>query len=115
MAWHDIFTIIIITIIIDGIRTPFNTTWVFPPNLYTGPITDMNVQYEAKHLAFENHFWSTKMGLQGASIEQLAVTKSEYESFLGDSAKLKLTREFLKVRRIILYTVYDETAHSVYI
>ena len=38
------------------------------------------VQYEAAHKTFEDNFWSTKMGLKGASNEALARTKTDYES-----------------------------------
>lgn len=77
------------------------------------------------HLAYENNFWATKMALkvggalfvsapagphsplmcgllhcpwQGNSTDELARTKTAYESFLGDSAKLASVREALKVR-----------------
>lgn len=36
--------------------------------------------------------------LQGNSSEELAKTKTQYESFLGDTAKLAAVREQLKVR-----------------
>jgi hypothetical protein len=36
--------------------------------------------------------------LQGSSTEALAKTKTEYEAFLGDPAKLKEVRERMKVR-----------------
>lgn len=32
------------------------------------------------HLKFEDNFWFTKMGLNGASNEALAKTKTDYES-----------------------------------
>ena len=38
------------------------------------------LQYEAAHKTFEDNFWSTKMGLEGASNEALARTKTDYES-----------------------------------
>jgi hypothetical protein len=38
------------------------------------------MQYEAAHKTFEDNFWSTKMGLKGASNEALARTKTDYES-----------------------------------
>lgn len=43
------------------------------PNQYS-------MQYEAAHKTFEDNFWSTKMGLKGASNEALARTKTDYES-----------------------------------
>lgn len=39
-----------------------------------------------------------QMALKGSSSEALARTKTEYESFLGDAAKLKEVRERMKVR-----------------
>ena len=41
---------------------------------------------------------SLQMALKGSSSEALARTKTEYESFLGDAAKLKEVRERMKVR-----------------
>ena len=46
----------------------------------------MNRTYEHSHLAFENNFWSTKMGLKGASTDDLAQTKTDYETFLAVSS-----------------------------
>ena len=40
---------------------------------------------------------SLQMALKGSSSEALARTKTEYESFLGDAAKLKEVRERMKV------------------
>eukprot|EP00193_Tetraselmis_chui_P018148 CAMPEP_0177782156 /NCGR_PEP_ID=MMETSP0491_2-20121128/18288_1 /TAXON_ID=63592 /ORGANISM="Tetraselmis chuii, Strain PLY429" /LENGTH=772 /DNA_ID=CAMNT_0019302379 /DNA_START=172 /DNA_END=2490 /DNA_ORIENTATION=- len=61
-----------------------------------GFISKMNSQYEEKHLAFEKNFWSTKMGLQGASSEELTATKNAYDYFLADAANLKAVREHIK-------------------
>ncbi len=44
------------------------------------------------HVAYEENFWSTKMGLTGASSEALASTKTAYETFLGDPENLKAVR-----------------------
>jgi hypothetical protein len=52
--------------------------------------------YQQKHLAFEKNFWSTKMGLQGASSEELTATKNAYDYFLADAANLKAVREHIK-------------------
>lgn len=59
-------------------------------------IDEMNEAYEKVHVAFENNFWATKMSLKGSSSEALARTKTEYEAFLGDAAKLKAVREKLQ-------------------
>ena len=53
-----------------------------PPGV-TQWIDEMNKTYEKKHLSFEDNFWSTKMGLQGASTDALAQTKTDYETFLA--------------------------------
>lgn len=42
-------------------------------------MTSLTMHAQA-HLKFEENFWSTKMGLNGASSEALAKTKTDYES-----------------------------------
>uniref|UniRef100_A0A061S728 Oligoendopeptidase f n=2 Tax=Tetraselmis sp. GSL018 TaxID=582737 RepID=A0A061S728_9CHLO len=58
-------------------------------------IDQFNKAYEEKHLAFENDFWSTKMGLKDASSESFTATKSAYDAFLADPSNLKTVREHL--------------------
>lgn len=41
------------------------------------------------------HFWSTKMGLAGASADALAASKSALDAFLSDAAKLAAVRRVL--------------------
>eukprot|EP00873_Tetraselmis_striata_P035130 jgi/Tetstr1/455394/TSEL_042226.t1 len=59
-------------------------------------ISRINAEYEEKHLAYEKNFWSTKMGLKGASSEALTSTKSAYDAFLADAENLKAVKEHLK-------------------
>jgi len=59
-------------------------------------INKMNSDYEEKHLAYEKDFWSTKMGLKGASVESLAATKNDYDAFLSDAENLSAVQEQLK-------------------
>ena len=48
-------------------------------------VNKFNTDYEAKHLAFENQFWGTKMALSGDfSAEKLSKTKAEMEDLLSD-------------------------------
>ena len=48
-------------------------------------VNKFNTDYEAKHLAFENQFWGTKMALSGDfSAEKLSKTKTEMEDLLSD-------------------------------
>lgn len=58
-------------------------------------INQLNEAYEKVHKSYEDNFWATKMALTGASTEELARTKTEYEAFLGDPANLKAVRERL--------------------
>jgi hypothetical protein len=43
-----------------------------------------------------------QMALSGSSSEALARTKTEYEAFLGDAAKLKEVRERMKVSQFLM-------------
>ena len=48
------------------------------------------------HLGLDpRNFWSTKMGLAGASADELARTKSALDAFLSDAAKLAAVRKVL--------------------
>eukprot|EP00197_Chlamydomonas_leiostraca_P012787 CAMPEP_0202859018 /NCGR_PEP_ID=MMETSP1391-20130828/1317_1 /ASSEMBLY_ACC=CAM_ASM_000867 /TAXON_ID=1034604 /ORGANISM="Chlamydomonas leiostraca, Strain SAG 11-49" /LENGTH=626 /DNA_ID=CAMNT_0049538015 /DNA_START=77 /DNA_END=1957 /DNA_ORIENTATION=- len=58
-------------------------------------INNLNEAYEKVHKSYEDNFWATKMALKGASSEELARTKTEYEAFLGDPANLKAVRDKL--------------------
>lgn len=50
----------------------------------------------ASHLCLDQrNFWSTKMGLAGASSDELARTKSALDAFLSDAAKLAAVRKVL--------------------
>jgi Zn-dependent oligopeptidase len=60
-------------------------------------IETFNHAYEAKHKAYEDNFWSTKMNLKGNSITELTRTKSELDEFLGDEKMLLRVQEYLKV------------------
>jgi oligoendopeptidase F len=59
-------------------------------------IQDFNYAYEAKHRAFEDNFWATKMNLSGCSIEELTRTKGELDEFLGDQKMLEKVQNLLK-------------------
>jgi oligoendopeptidase F len=59
-------------------------------------IKTFNFAYEKVHVEYENHFWSTKMGLKGASTAALASSKNALEEFLGDEAALLKVQQFLK-------------------
>ena len=48
------------------------------------------------HVAYENNFWATKMALPGASAAELARTKTAYDAFLGDAARLSAARAALQ-------------------
>mmetsp|Transcript_12072 Transcript_12072/g.36231 ORF Transcript_12072/g.36231 Transcript_12072/m.36231 type:complete len:656 (-) Transcript_12072:500-2467(-) len=61
-----------------------------------GLIASLNEQYEQVHKAFEDQFWSSKMGLKGASSDSLARSKTDYETFLADEQRLRATQEALK-------------------
>ncbi|KAL4458233.1 hypothetical protein ABPG75_013098 [Micractinium tetrahymenae] len=58
-------------------------------------IEELNQAYEKAHLEYEKSFWSTKMGLTGASAAELASTKTAYDAFLADPARLAAVREAL--------------------
>jgi hypothetical protein len=58
-------------------------------------IETFNYAYEAKHRAFEDNFWATKMNLSGCSIESLTKTKGELDEFLGDQKLLEQVQTFL--------------------
>ena len=63
-------------------------------------VNNFNEQYAAKHEAFENQFWGTKMNLSrgpGApyTSERLARTKSEMEAILSNDVTLKSAKEHL--------------------
>jgi oligoendopeptidase F len=63
-------------------------------------IETFNYSYEAKHRAFEENFWATKMNLSGSSIEKLTQTKGELDEFLGDQNVLEQVQKFLKSSEI---------------
>ena len=52
----------------------------------------VNKAYEARHLEYESHFWSTKMALAGASTQALTSSKQALDDFLGDAALLAEVR-----------------------
>jgi len=52
-------------------------------------IAELNEQYDARHRAFEDNFWATKMALQGCSTEALTRTKLDLDAFLSDAGHLK--------------------------
>lgn len=55
----------------------------------------VNAEYENVHHSYEEHFWSTKMKLEGASADKLSSSKNEYDSFLSSAARLSAVREQL--------------------
>ncbi|KAI8915965.1 hypothetical protein EDD86DRAFT_197305 [Gorgonomyces haynaldii] len=59
-------------------------------------IFKFNQEYENKHREYENHFWATKMNLQGNSPQLLAKTKGELDQFLGNEEALNKVNAFLK-------------------
>ena len=59
-------------------------------------IDAFNASYLAKHKTFEDHFWSTKMNLEGNDVDALTKSFNELESFLGDATTLERARELLK-------------------
>lgn len=62
-----------------------------------GFIDAVNSGYERVHLAFEDQFWGTKMGLADPkfSTAELTKTKKEMEDFLADASRLEETRKWL--------------------
>ena len=44
------------------------------------------------HLAYEQHFWSTKMHLTGASADELSRSKTDLDKFLADPSCLAAVR-----------------------
>ncbi|KAJ3111583.1 hypothetical protein HDU96_005547 [Phlyctochytrium bullatum] len=59
-------------------------------------VESFNAAYEAKHKAYEDNFWATKMNLKGCSSAELARTKDELDLFLGDEKMLDRVKELLK-------------------
>ena len=61
-------------------------------------VNDFNQQYEAKHEAFENQFWGTKMALKDESYtaENLSKTKTEMENLLSDPTVLEKAQHYHK-------------------
>eukprot|EP00611_Tribonema_gayanum_P015560 TRINITY_DN2741_c0_g1_i1.p1 TRINITY_DN2741_c0_g1~~TRINITY_DN2741_c0_g1_i1.p1 ORF type:complete len:644 (+),score=223.31 TRINITY_DN2741_c0_g1_i1:81-2012(+) len=53
-----------------------------------------NAEYERLHLAFENDFWGTKMGLKGFTPESLTATKGAMEAWLRDKGNLARAAEW---------------------
>lgn len=58
-------------------------------------IEQFNTDYARIHEAYENHFWSTKMNLQGNSTDALTKSFNELEQFLGNQTALATTRTLL--------------------
>ena len=60
-------------------------------------LDETNLEYERLHLAFEEQFWGTKMGLKAGdfSTEALTSTKLAMESFLASPERLAETRRHL--------------------
>ncbi|KAI8830928.1 oligoendopeptidase [Chytriomyces cf. hyalinus JEL632] len=58
-------------------------------------IEDFNASYEAKHKAYEDNFWATKMNLAGSSSDELTRTKTELDNFLGDATMLTKVQTLL--------------------
>lgn len=61
-------------------------------------VNHFNNEYEAKHLAFEEQFWGTKMALSSTaeatySTELLSSTKAAMENLLSDPANLQKAQE----------------------
>ena len=74
-----------------------------------------NSSYEAKHEAFENQFWGTKMALKGAEFntENLSRTKKEMEDLLSDPETLQKAEVFRgQVEDPELCKVLDVIIHS---
>jgi oligoendopeptidase F len=58
-------------------------------------VNKFNTDYEAKHLAFENQFWGTKMALSGDfSAEKLSKTKTEMEDLLSDYSIVEKAEQY---------------------
>lgn len=59
-------------------------------------ISQLNSEYNRAHLEYEENFWSTKMGLRGASADALSATKTALDAFLADPARLAAVRRQLQ-------------------
>lgn len=59
-------------------------------------IDAFNETYLAKHKAYEDNFWATKMNLSGNDVEKLTSSFNALEKFLGDAETLAATRDMLK-------------------
>lgn len=91
-------------------------------------IYETNKSYEVKHKSFEDNFWATKMNLSGNSPQELALSKTALDGFLGDATLLErvraaqqdpgLTEEQSKVLRcfektLLCYIIEDPAAVAI--
>lgn len=58
-------------------------------------VDDFNAEYEAKHLAYEQQFWGTKMALSSADFcaENLSKTKKQKEDLLSDYSTVEKAQQ----------------------
>jgi len=89
-------------ITISSIMSEFATTSSSPPDVSAAAqafVNRFNEEYAAKHHAFEEQFWGTKMALADRgdvqfNADNLSSTKKEMEDLLGDPATLSKARDF---------------------